>query len=130
MFRVKALPIEEARYALRYGEFSEDITRGPSAVVMSQDWCPDWRALERWLETWASEGRPAGLDIDVYLYLYNRGEEFYDFLALKENRWGNFLIPYIRYYCGGRLIGESNYVTPEGFLKRFEIHTCQAKESL
>ncbi|MCX7883004.1 MAG: hypothetical protein N2314_07265 [Brevinematales bacterium] len=130
MLHVSDLPSEEARYAIAHGEFSQAITKGLAAVIMSQDWCPEWLAMQRWLEDWRMKGRPAEKDIDVYVYLYNREREFYEFLEMKEHQWGNVFIPYVRYYCEGRLIAESNYVTPEGFVKRFDIHICQAKESL
>ncbi len=130
MFRIHPLPQAEVQHALQHGEFSPDITTRPSAVIMSQDWCPDWRAMEKWLDAWKTHNKPEQ-DIDIYLYLYNRSPEFLKFLALKENIWNNHLIPYVRYYCGRHLIAESNYVTPEGFLKRFEHYGCeQHKENV
>jgi len=130
MFRIHDLPAEEARHAILHGEFSPAITSQTAAVVMSQDWCPDWLFMQRWLHTWTEEGRPQEVDIDVYIYLYNREPEFSDFLNLKENRWHNFLIPYVRYYHGGQLIGESNFITPEGFVNKFIPNPGRAKERL
>ncbi|URA10699.1 hypothetical protein [Thermospira aquatica] len=130
MLRIHPLPQNEVYHALEHREFSPAITSGPSAVVLSQDWCPDWLAMEKWLEAWKDSKR-VEQEIDIYIYLYNREPEFVRFLALKENVWNNYLIPYVRYYCGNHLIAESNYVTPEGFLKRFENERCtQLKENV
>jgi regulator of sigma D len=92
------------------------------AVILSQDWCPDWKAMQRWLQAWLEHKKPAE-DIVVYTYLYNLQPHYLKFLSLKENTWGNFLIPYVRYYCRGHFVSESNYVTPEGFLRNLGCQT-------
>ena len=42
-------------------------------------------------------------------------------MNLKEKTWGNYSIPYVRYYRDGDLVNESNFVSRRGFLKRFDV---------
>ena len=41
-------------------------------------------------------------------------------MQFKETHFGNYEIPYIRYYKNGTLVSESNYTTSADFLARFE----------
>jgi len=43
---------------------------------------------------------------------------FEAFMEFKENIFNNREIPYVRYYKNGKLTGESNYVSLEGFVSR------------
>lgn len=113
MSRIRKLPDHQVRHAIETGEFHADIIHSSErvAVVMTQDWCPQWVAMRRWLE---SVGET--LDVDVYEVIYNTAPYFSEFLVLKERTWSNDAIPYVRYYAGGKLVRESNYVPKDTFL--------------
>jgi len=118
----KDLSRAQAEYAMEHGEFDESVTAAAArvAVVLSQDWCGQWAAMNRYLdELAASEG--GGTDAAVVFHLlYNRVDYLQEFLNLKEKTWRNALIPYVRYYHRGRLVRESNYVSQQEFLRRLE----------
>ncbi len=102
--------------AIECGEFSSDVVASERkvAVVMSQDWCPQWDAMKKWLYS---------LEIDAGLYelIYNTTDFFDEFRTFKETKWKNRLIPYVRYYSGGNLASESNSVSKEEFLKKLGL---------
>lgn len=81
------------------------------AIVMTQDWCPQWLFMNRWLKK--AEG------VKTYYIAYNKKPYFYDFMSVKEQVFGNNLVPYVRYYKNGELIDESNFVSEELFLSNF-----------
>ncbi|OHD65862.1 MAG: hypothetical protein A2176_03360 [Spirochaetes bacterium RBG_13_51_14] len=80
---------------------------------MTQDWCPLWTAMKSWIYS-LEEG------CGLYELIYNRVEYFNEFRRFKESKWGNGLIPYIRYYVDGKLVRESNYVTKDQFVNNFD----------
>ncbi|MBN1836930.1 MAG: hypothetical protein JW820_13835 [Spirochaetales bacterium] len=123
MIQRRRLSEAQAEQAIKRGEFDELVTGAAPrvAVVLSQDWCGQWNMMDRYLNELAAgeagegQGEPGAV---VYDFLYNRAECFQEFKSVKEGGWGNTQIPYVRYYRGGRLVGESNYVTEEQFLQR------------
>lgn len=107
------LTAEQCAQAMRDGDFGPEV-RGAAdrvAVVLTQAWCPQWVMMARWLgEAVESAGARA------FYVEYDR-EDFYEpFMAWKEDSLGNRLIPYVRYYADGRLVGESNYVGKDAFV--------------
>lgn len=120
VFLIRELPSLEAEYAISHGEFSSALIKEPYvAIIMSQDWCPDWLAMQRWLKMYETHAHINGYDVLIYTYLYNQFSLFSRFLELKEQIWKNALIPYVRYYTHTQCVAESNYVTPERFLQLF-----------
>lgn len=121
MIHLRDLPIDAVRHAIDNGEFPESILACAEnvAVIMTQDWCPDWLLMRIWLHRRARRGEPTELDIDVFLLLYNQIESFAEFLRTKEQIFGNSQIPYVRYYRDGTLIGESNVARYRSFVDRF-----------
>ena len=99
---------------IKTGEFSPDIisSNNKVVVILTQDWCPDWKNMREWLDSLDD-----ATDTDICELIYNKSEHFQHCLELKENKWNNSIIPYLRYYVNGKLIRESNYVTKEEFLK-------------
>ncbi|MBN2659408.1 MAG: hypothetical protein JXR86_20295 [Spirochaetales bacterium] len=83
------------------------------AVVLTQDWCPQWLFMKRWLVDMENEG------VKVYYLSYNRKPYFSDFMEVKESVFGNDQVPYVRYYVNGTFAGDSNYVSRELFLSNF-----------
>jgi len=111
---------EQAAHAMRHGEFDPGVcAAGPQvAVVLTQDWCGQWAAMDDYLTELA--GRRPELELVVFQLEYNRMDYFQDFLRFKEEVLGNRVIPYVRYYRDGRLVGQSNYVSERQFLSFFE----------
>lgn len=111
---------EQAKKAIEVGDLPSDITGAGEhvAVVLTQDWCPQWNMVQSWLDELAGREEPGDLDIHVFEFEYNKVDFFSDFLRFKEQVLGNQLIPYIRYYRNGIYLGDSNYVPQKSFLKR------------
>jgi hypothetical protein len=118
----KALTRAQAERAMHLGEFDESVTRAAPrvAVVLTQDWCGQWAAMDRYLDELAAS--PAGPDggLAVFHLVYNTAEYFREFLSFKESVWRNALIPYVRYYRNGRLVAQSNFVSRKQFLDHLE----------
>jgi len=95
------------------GEFPGEVTgAAPSvAVVLTQSWCAQWTRMRSYLES-----MPEGGGAEVFWIEYDR-EGFYErFMTFKESAFGNREIPYVRYYRGGALVAESNFVDEGRFL--------------
>lgn len=113
MLRRRTLTSDQVLHAIAHGEFGPDVlsSQGNVAIIMTQDWCTQWRSMGGWLKNLDDT-----IDLDIYELCYNRVDCFQDFLSLKENVWKNQTIPYVRYYRDGRLITESNYISRKEFL--------------
>ena len=115
-------PLEEADAlaAVSAGEFPESIraSREHVAIVLIQDWCPQWTDLKMWLDN-ESASSSSDIEIDVHWLEYNRVSYGNEFMRFKESVLRNSLIPYVRYYKNGGLVGESNYVSGNRFLEFF-----------
>ena len=111
--RRKKLSEDQVLEVIKTGDFSPDIiaSKNKVVIILTQDWCTDWKRMREWLDTLDD-----AIDIDIYELIYNKSEHFQRCLDLKENKWNNSFIPYLRYYQNGILIKESNYVTKEEFL--------------
>jgi len=109
---------EQALKAIQNLEFNADVTASNNkvAVVMTQDWCSEWMAMKRWMDSMEDIKL-----LDIYELIYNTVDYYNDFLQLKEKSWKNHLIPYIRYYANGVLIQQSNYVNKEDFMKILKL---------
>lgn len=113
MSEPRNLSEQQVLFTIRNGEFGDDIIRSAAsvAVIMTQDWCSEWRDMKNWVYSMNN-----GPDIKIYMFIYNTSTYFTEFLKLKETRWENDLIPYVRYYKSGKLSAESNYVSKDEFL--------------
>jgi hypothetical protein len=118
----KALTRTQAEHAMRHGEFDDSVTAAAPkvAVVLTQDWCGQWMAMDTYLDQLAGSDPGSDGNLTVFHLVYNTVDYFQDFLRFKEGTWGNALIPYVRYYRDGRLVGESNFVSQGQFLRYFE----------
>jgi len=83
------------------------------AVVLTQDWCPQWLFMKRWLNKTETKG------IKTYYISYNRKTYFNEFMNVKEDIFGNDQVPYVRYYKDGKYLNDSNFVSEELFLSNF-----------
>lgn len=101
---------EQALAVIQNGEFGSEIITSKNAViiVMTQDWCPQWARLKRWLYDMETQE-----DVDIYELEYNKEDYFDEFMRFKEGQWKNDQIPYLRYYKNGVLAGQTNYASEE-----------------
>jgi len=121
MINLKKITEEQAREAIRAGEFSKELISSAKyvALVLTQDWCPQWSAMIAWLESWEKKDKPQDVDVDVYTLVYNNTPLEREFLRFKETVLGNYEIPYVRYYIDGSFVDDSNYVSRGEFARRF-----------
>lgn len=111
---------EQAREAIANGEFGKEVvaSRKYVAVVLTQSWCPQWVHLKRSLDDLQQKSE---YDVDIYELEYDKEDYFEAFRRFKENTFENDMIPYVRYYTDGKLVGETNYVSTNGFLSMFNL---------
>lgn len=101
---------------LTEGEFPEEVRQAGEkvVVVLTQDWCPDWHAMEVFLPQYADQ-------VTIFVLEYNRHPEFERIMGFKEDHFANREIPYLRYYHQGRFITATNQLprgTFEALLKK------------
>jgi hypothetical protein len=116
LVNAEKLTAAQCARAMRDGDFGDDV-RGAAelvAVVLTQGWCPQWKMMASWLDAAAGA---AGAR--VFFVEYDREDFFEPFMAWKEDVLGNRSVPYVRYYRGGALVAESNYLSRDGFLANF-----------
>ncbi|MCX7747954.1 MAG: hypothetical protein N2645_13855 [Clostridia bacterium] len=101
---------EQAMYALNHGEFDSSViaSKGIVIVIMTQDWCPQWGDMRRWIYNMSVEA-----EIDIYELIYNKVDYSREFMRFKETTFKNDQIPYLRYYKDGKLMKETNYVSEQ-----------------
>jgi len=111
---VRKLSAEECQAAMTAGEFSPGILASAPAVaiILTQSWCPQWMWMKTYLGSFKDDQ-----DIAICTIEYDKESFFEDFMAFKENTFGNDQVPYLRYYRDGKLIHESNYIDKGGFLR-------------
>jgi len=97
---------------MRDGEFGPDVLGAAEsvAVVMTQGWCPQWKAMASWLDAAAAEAGARAFYVE-----YDEEDFFEPFMAWKEDFLGNRSVPYVRFYRDGKLSGECNYVSRDAF---------------
>ena len=117
MINRRVISEDEARKAIELGEFPESIRTSQSrvAIILTQNWCPQWRSMKRWLKKVEKNGVDDGTDIDIYELEYNGKPFGKEFMRFKESVLGNDLVPYVRYYRNGEFIGDSNFVSRDRF---------------
>jgi hypothetical protein len=122
MLERRKFTTDHLRFAIETGEFHADITESAPLVacVMSQSWCPQWLFMRSWIKQLAREtDETEGLTIHTWETEYDREKLFTDFRSFKEQVWNNWEVPYVRYYSGGRLVHESNFVSAMTFVDNF-----------
>ena len=122
MIKRNVLTDQQAKDAISTGEFADEIISSEkyTAVILTQDWCPQWTAMDNWLHQLETEESAEDPDIEIFEYVYNVTGIRNEFMSFKENVLGNSLIPYVRYYVDGRLVGDTNYISKDGFLSKFK----------
>jgi hypothetical protein len=96
------------------GEFGSEIIAAALsvAVVLTQSWCPQWTWMRSYLSVF-----PADPSREIYWVEYDLEDFFEPLMRFKEDVFGNDQVPYVRYYRGGKLAAESNYIDQGGFLR-------------
>lgn len=110
---MKTITKDQAEFAMEHGDFGGEITAiaDKVAVILTQSWCPQWHAMK----SFVSEEKEA----EVFCLEYDKTDYFDKFRMYKENTLRNDLIPYVRYYRGGKLVAESNAVSQGVFHTNF-----------
>ena len=116
---IRKLNEAECRYAVENGDFDSELVSGPAAaVILTQSWCPQWKAVQAYLP--AVEAALG--DVRIYYVEYDIEEweslENEAFMAFKENVFNNREIPYIRYYKDGVYSRDGNFISQDGFKSR------------
>lgn len=103
---------DECRQAMAAGEFAEAVRASAErvAIILTQGWCPQWGWMERYLEKAADVEGCA-----LYLCVYDEEPFYEEFMAFKETEFGNYEVPYVRYYRDGALKATSNFIAEDGF---------------
>jgi hypothetical protein len=112
---MRKLSGEDCLDAIREGEFGPGVTGAADAVavVLTQSWCPQWSWMRSYLDS-----MPADAGSEVFWVEYDLEDFFEPFMEFKESSLGNDQVPYVRYYRGGKLAAESNYIDSGGFRRR------------
>ena len=101
---------EQAESIINERNIPEEIINSSQsvAVILTQNWCPEWV----WMKSWLPK---VDKHIKVFYLSYNIKPYSYKLMRVKEEAFENDLIPYIRYYKNGKLVHESNYTDKESF---------------
>lgn len=120
MINRRKITEKQTREAIANGEFGKEVVASQKhvAIILTQSWCSQWVHLNRSLESLEQKYE---YEIDIYELEYDKVDYFDDFRRFKENTLKNDLIPYIRYYTDGKLVGETNYVSVNEFLSMFNL---------
>lgn len=112
MINRKPITTEQAKNAIAYGEFENEMLNSKPKViiVLTQDWCPQWHDMKGWIYQVNTDE-----DVDIYELEYNKTDYFDDFRSFKENEMGNNSVPYLRFYKNGALYRDSNYISQGQF---------------
>lgn len=104
----------QAEYIIENNKIPDEILSSSEkvAVIFTQNWCPQWPAMKKWLPQVTDK-------VQVFYICYNLKNYSYKIMKVKESIFENDLIPYVRYYKDGQLLGDSNYVEKESFLSAF-----------
>ena len=98
------------------GEFDLPDLAGNTAFVLTQSWCPQWKAMKNYFPD-AEKLLP---ELKILYIEYDLVPFFEEFMAFKENTLNNREIPFVLYYKNGKFSSSSNFVSLDGFLHRFK----------
>ena len=111
---MRKLTKDECLAAVAAGEFGPELAKAAAevAIVLTQSWCPQWT----WMRSYLS-ALPPDPEREILYVEYDLGDFFEVFMKFKETSLGNDQVPYVRYYRGGVLVAESNFIDQGGFLR-------------
>jgi len=104
----RTLSDDSITLTLETGEFPVEVRDAGEkvVVVLTQDWCPDWHAMDVFLPQFEDQAV-------IFVLQYNKHRDFQKIMEFKENVFENREIPYLRYYHQGRFIVATNQL-PKG----------------
>ena len=119
----RSLSDDAIEKTIALGEFPDEVRNAAEkvVVVLTQDWCPDWHAMESFLPLFVDKAA-------IFVLNYNKHRDFQKIMGFKEDVFDNREIPYLRYYHGGRFIVATNQLpkgTFEALLKKTEPFTLR-----
>ena len=82
-------------------------------VILTQQWCPQWKEMARWLPEFADRAH-------LRFVAYDLHPRFETIMTFKEDTFDNRYIPYLRVYWQGALVGEGNWMPRRTFETLFE----------
>jgi hypothetical protein len=93
---------------LSEGEFPESVRLAAPkvVVVMTQDWCEQWHDMASYLPGFVDQAA-------IFTIEYNLLSDFQRIMRFKEDVFQNGQVPYVRYYRGGKMVRQSNWL-PRG----------------
>ena len=111
---MRKLSKDECLGLMDKGEFAPSLIGAADtvAVVLTQSWCPQWAWMRSYLAA-----LPNDSSREIFWVEYDQEDFFEPFMSFKEATFGNDQVPYVRYYRGGKLAAESNYIDQGGFLR-------------
>jgi len=114
---MKKLSAEHCLALIDEGDFGPDILGAADAVavVLTQSWCPQWTWMHGYLTA-----LPPIVGTEIFWVEYDKERFFEPLMRFKESVFGNNQVPYVRYYRGGKLATESNYIDKGGFLRHLQ----------
>jgi hypothetical protein len=112
---------EQAGTILNAGDIPPEMCAiaGRTAFILTQSWCPQWTAMEAYLNRMRDAQNPQMEDLAVFYLCYDLLPFGESFMRFKETRFANDQIPFVLYYRDGGLKNTSNYVSESGFLELF-----------
>ncbi len=112
MIEIMEMKEEDVFYAIENGEFPDNVllNSGRVVIIMTQDWCPQWIHMAKWLYD-----LDADEEISIFEIVYNTKNYFRDFMKFKESVFNNYSVPYLRFYKNGKLTNETNYISEKKF---------------
>ena len=118
MIIINTLNDSDVQTAIDNGEFGSSIigSKKNVAIILTQNWCSQWKYLERDLE---ENKDSAEIDLDIYVFIYNRSPLFQKFMQFKESVYNNDQIPYVRCYKDGVFFKDSNYLPARDLFNLF-----------
>ena len=122
MLNRKKLNEKQIKDVIKSKEFESSIINSTeyTAVILTQGWCPQWTFMNSWLKEMCNTNEPKDMEISVFELIYDEIPNFNEFREFKEKVWDNWEVPYVRYYYKGKLIHQSNYVSPMMFIDNFK----------
>lgn len=107
---MKTLNQEQIDYMLAHGELPESVRLAAErvAVILTQDWCPQWHHMAVYLGDFPERA-------EIFVLEYNLHPQFHRIMAFKENVFKNHQVPYVRFYADGELVAKTNWISKSSF---------------
>jgi hypothetical protein len=112
---LRLLSQDQIDQTIAAGEFPPSVRQAAErvVVVMTQDWCPQWHDMARWLPEFCDRAA-------IFCLVYNTRPDFGRIMAFKETVFGNYEVPYLRYYRQGELLLACNWLPKATFAAMLE----------